>query len=292
MLDKDLIIKCPLCPRECRGVNRIKPMFFHLMKDHYVSKEYILDYFPSKYCVCECGNRIKPWNNYLNGHNPSETTFKKGQEPFNKGKSLEELFDEKRVHEIKKLNSLARKGKPSSMLGKHHTPETNEKNRQAHLGKKDSPETIEKKRAGQSTPEMKEFHRNNILKKLEEGTVGWFISGHYRGENYPEKQFRTILESHGLIKDEDFFQEYKINRFLVDFAIPEFMYVIEIDGPQHETSEGIEKDKKRDKIISNLGWVIFRIPARELKSIRDKVCESKQLYKTKTNIEKLLCNVH
>jgi very-short-patch-repair endonuclease len=37
------------------------------------------------------------------------------------------------------------------------------------------------------------------------------------------------------------------------------MIVLEIDGNTHTFPEIIEKDKRRDQIMANLGWKVYRI---------------------------------
>ena len=48
---------------------------------------------------------------------------------------------------------------------------------------------------------------------------------------------------------------------------------IEIDGKQHERPKDREHDIKRDGYLQSIGWVVIRIPARQLKSIIGKFHE-------------------
>lgn len=70
----------------------------------------------------------------------------------------------------------------------------------------------------------------------------------------------------GAIKGEDFFQEYQVGRYRLDFAYidEQGKRGIEIDGGQHLKPEAIEHDRVRDEWLAEQGWTIFRIPAKEL----------------------------
>ena len=105
-----------------------------------LEQKYIQEYntvFPNGYNRAYGGRTNKGGNK--GNHNGKE--FKKGDEPWNKG--VKNCFAEKTLERMSKK----RKGKHNSpstefkkgmtpwIKGKHHTEESNEKNRQAHLGK-------------------------------------------------------------------------------------------------------------------------------------------------------------
>lgn len=105
-----------------------------------LEQKYIKEYntvFPNGYNRAYGGRTNKGGNK--GNHNGKE--FKKGDEPWNKG--VKDCFAEKTLERMSKK----RKGKHNSpstefkkgitpwIKGKHHTEESNEKNRQAHLGK-------------------------------------------------------------------------------------------------------------------------------------------------------------
>lgn len=49
-----------------------------------------------------------------------------------------------------------------------------------------------------------------------------------------------------------------IGKYIVDFYIPEYKVVIEIDGKQHSYPENRSSDAERDKYLSDLGIRVFR----------------------------------
>ena len=55
-----------------------------------------------------------------------------------------------------------------------------------------------------------------------------------------------------------FKRQYPIGNYIVDFVCVQAMIVIEIDGGQHNTSRGIEEDKKRTEYIESCGYNVIR----------------------------------
>jgi len=49
-----------------------------------------------------------------------------------------------------------------------------------------------------------------------------------------------------------------IGNFIVDFYIPSAELVIELDGSQHRTSDGMENDEKRDALLESYGIAVLR----------------------------------
>ena len=103
-------------------------------------------------------------------------------------------------------------------------------------------------------------------------SVGWRHHGAWKvKESYPEKYFREVFESHGL--KGQFAQEYSIKRFSIDFAFPDIQVAVEIDGSQHRLPENIERDKRRDEELAELGWETIRV---DWKRFKKSSPESKQ----------------
>ena len=50
-------------------------------------------------------------------------------------------------------------------------------------------------------------------------------------------------------------KQYRVNRFVLDYAWPEKKIYIEVDGEQHYTEEGLKHDKIRTEILLEEGWV-------------------------------------
>ena len=69
------------------------------------------------------------------------------------------------------------------------------------------------------------------------------------------------------------FRQRPIDKYIVDFFIPDFKLIIEIDGSSHE-SKG-EEDVIRQTILETLGFCVFRLREQEILSdivvARDKI---------------------
>ena len=71
-------------------------------------------------------------------------------------------------------------------------------------------------------------------------------------------------------------KEY-IGSYIVDFYCPAAKLVIELDGGQHYSEDGIREDKKRDNYLLSLGLRILRFSDREVfkntEGVIDKICQ-------------------
>ena len=63
-----------------------------------------------------------------------------------------------------------------------------------------------------------------------------------------------------------------IGNYIVDFYCASAKLVIELDGSQHYTDEGIEYDKERDQYLNSLGLTIIRYSNIEIHRNFDAVC--------------------
>ena len=94
----------------------------------------------------------------------------------------------------------------------------------------------------------KEYLRKNPDK------VGYKLN-HSSKESYPEKYFAEAFKAHGAN-----LQRYvRIGLFCLDFCDIDKKIDIEIDGGTHTLPDVIDKDKRRDKQLQELGWKIIRI---------------------------------
>ena len=69
--------------------------------------------------------------------------------------------------------------------------------------------------------------------------------------------------------------QFKVGRYQVDFLLPEFKAVLEIDGDRHEHRKG--HDSVRDEKIRNMlgpGWEVIRIPTDRLDENAKKLPEA------------------
>lgn len=66
------------------------------------------------------------------------------------------------------------------------------------------------------------------------------------------------------LRGRQFYRQKIIGNYIVDFYCPSTKVIIELDGSQHYTDEGMQKDAKRDNYITNLGIKVIRFSDREL----------------------------
>ena len=79
------------------------------------------------------------------------------------------------------------------------------------------------------------------------------------GEN--EEKVINVFKNLEYQQGIDYERQFPIgNRFVLDFAFPKLKICIEIDGKSHEKKKQIKIDKKRDKFLYDMGWVVIRIP--------------------------------
>lgn len=91
--------------------------------------------------------------------------------------------------------------------------------------------------------------------RAKNGTHNGFPSRKNKAPSFPEKVFIEWFNQ----KNIKFIRDLKANRFFIDFAFPEKMIGLEIDGGQHEWEERKIKDKIKDEILKSEGWTIIRI---------------------------------
>lgn len=60
------------------------------------------------------------------------------------------------------------------------------------------------------------------------------------------------------IKGLQYYRQRIIDNFIIDFYCPGAKLAIEVDGGQHYTAEGIDKDARRDGFMEDLGIKVIR----------------------------------
>jgi very-short-patch-repair endonuclease len=75
------------------------------------------------------------------------------------------------------------------------------------------------------------------------------------GLNKSEERFLKELKEIGLKP----IAQYRISDMTVDFAFPNVKLVLELDGPHHQEKEEREKDKRRDHVLGEFGWIVMHI---------------------------------
>ena len=85
-----------------------------------------------------------------------------------------------------------------------------------------------------------------------------------------------------------FYRQKPILNFIVDFYCPAASLVIECDGGQHYTADGLEADRARDQALGQLGLNVLRFDNRQILTEIDAVVE--QIYWiAKQRLESLSC---
>lgn len=74
---------------------------------------------------------------------------------------------------------------------------------------------------------------------------------------------------HGL----QFYRQKPILNYIVDFYCPSANLVIECDGGQHFTDDGLEADRVRDEALVGLGLIVLRFDNRQILNEIDGVVE-------------------
>jgi len=75
------------------------------------------------------------------------------------------------------------------------------------------------------------------------------------------------------LKGYQFYRQKTIGDYIVDFYCPKAKLVIELDGGQHYTKVGIQKDKTRDEFLTDFGLRVLRFSDRDVLMQTDSVLE-------------------
>ncbi|NNH26522.1 endonuclease domain-containing protein [Acinetobacter terrestris] len=70
-----------------------------------------------------------------------------------------------------------------------------------------------------------------------------------------------------------FYRQKPILNFIVDFYCPAANWVIECDGGQHFTEEGLEADRLRDQALAELGLRVLRFDNQQILNETDVVAQ-------------------
>jgi len=93
---------------------------------------------------------------------------------------------------------------------------------------------------------------------------GNFFFGGTRKKSKGEQEFELRLKCSGLAKKYRIEKQYHLFGYKLDFAFFDIKLDVEIDGMQHYTNpEVIEKDKKREIVLLDAGWTIYRIASKD-----------------------------
>ena len=66
------------------------------------------------------------------------------------------------------------------------------------------------------------------------------------------------------LKGLQFYRQKIIGNYIADFYCPEVKLVIEVDGGQHYSDEGMEDDRKGDAYLTGEGITVIRLSDRDV----------------------------
>jgi very-short-patch-repair endonuclease len=75
------------------------------------------------------------------------------------------------------------------------------------------------------------------------------------------------------IRGYQFYRQKNLGNYIVDFYCPAGKLIIELDGGQHYSEEGMESDEIRDKYLASLGFTILRFSDRDILKNMDEVLQ-------------------
>ena len=75
-----------------------------------------------------------------------------------------------------------------------------------------------------------------------------------------------------------FTRQKTIDSYIVDFLCPSKKLVIEIDGSQHYTTNGLEYDRVRTDLLESMGLHVIRFTNAEIDNSFANVCKTIQEY--------------
>ena len=78
-----------------------------------------------------------------------------------------------------------------------------------------------------------------------------------KNQTTQEQKLWNILRNRKLLGYK-FKRQHPIGNYIVDFVCKELKLIIELDGGQHNTTEGVVYDKKRTEYLQAVGYKILR----------------------------------
>jgi len=75
------------------------------------------------------------------------------------------------------------------------------------------------------------------------------------------------------LKGHQFYRQKTIGNYIVDFYCPSAGLIIELDGSQHLSEEGMKKDRARDQFLNRLGFKVVRFLSVDVFSNIDGIVE-------------------
>ena len=125
---------------------------------------------------------------------------------------------------------------------------------------------------GKPIPEEVKKKISYSMKKAHEEKRAYYIGKKEKlngGMSYPEMWFENVIIDR--FENKNFEYNFHVGSYYLDFAWVECKKCIEIDGEQHYRFERhIKHDKIRDEYLKSLGWIILRLPWKDIISDKEK----------------------
>jgi len=132
----------------------------------------------------------------------------------------------------------------------------------AHLGRVHSPEARQRMREAQRRPEVRakiSLSMRTSSRALEERAARF----QRKSATWIELAVRDALTAAGVA----FLFQHPINRWMVDFFLPEKNLILECDGDYWHSLPGRkERDEKRDQDLAALGYRVVHLPEHRIKA--------------------------
>lgn len=160
------------------------------------------------------------------------------------------------------------------LIGIKHSDEWNEKSKHISNFEVDKKISDTLKKYYADRPELKkaisEFQlqrgpcKESTREKLKNAQLKLIADGKHKGwstrlgkaSSYPERFFMDVLKNNNILYQ----RELKVDKYFIDFAIENKRIALEIDGSQHLEIERKESDIKKDLILKEANWKVYRIP--------------------------------
>jgi very-short-patch-repair endonuclease len=88
------------------------------------------------------------------------------------------------------------------------------------------------------------------------------LSQHLRNNMTDAENMLWLKLRRKQLKEYPFYRQKIIGKYIVDFYCPKANLVIELDGGQHYSETGQEKDRTRDNVLREMGIKVLRFSDR------------------------------
>lgn len=93
--------------------------------------------------------------------------------------------------------------------------------------------------------------------KIKDNGGIWWNSRSNCKRSYAEEWVLKIIKNE--VADQEFIEEYHLNKWFMDFAWPKKKIYLEIDGQQHQWEDRKRRDHEKDEYYKSLGWKCLRL---------------------------------